>query len=312
MRAPNLFTERLFEIEHALNMYAYSYVTLPAGEIYNKERIGQYASIIQKCHIYLIGYTPKVIMESADCTDNEISVNFSVGGEHRVIKFELPENYNFKTDGDGFWIEKPTGQMGFPSSEWFSLQLHKKQPVPFNIQYIGQAYGEDGNRNGLDRLLKHETLQKIALGKLPDSHMIQVMLIEIQPATRTFMMFNPFAKMPDDGTRVENAVESLYGTSEAQQVSLYEAALIRYFQPKYNNNFVGSFPSTNHRVLKQCYQKDMAAIIAEFCIDDIPFYLESDKVEMKPYHIAAYNIHNDLDRDIFFGVKSGTLPNVAD
>lgn len=40
--------------------------------------------------------------------------------------------------------------------------------VYFDIQYIGQAYGKSGSRNALDRLRKHETVQKIALQGVPE------------------------------------------------------------------------------------------------------------------------------------------------
>ncbi len=137
-------------------------------------------------------------------------------------------------------------------------------------------------------------------------------MLEIQPDNRMHILFNPFADEKDeDGSRVENALASLFDTTEAEQVSLYEAAMIRYFQPKYNSIFKNSFPSTNLKVLSQCYEKDMAAVIAEFCFDEMPFSLRSDSADMRPYHIAGYNIHKKVERDIFFGVQSGDLENMA-
>ena len=51
----------------------------------------------------------------------------------------------------------------------------------------------------------------------------------------------------------------------------------------------------------------MAGVIAEFCIDEVPFYLKSDEMEPKSYHIAAFNIHGREERDIFFGRAFGTI-----
>lgn len=138
--------------------------------------------------------------------------------------------------------------------------------------------------------------------------MLQVLLVEIQPNTRLMTIFNPWAsEKDDDGVRITNALDSLFDTTEAQQVSLYESALIRYFSPCYNKIFKNSFPSTNMKVLQQCYEKDMAAIVAEFCIDEIPYYLCSSFIEIMPYHIVTFNIHDREDRDVFFGQKTGVL-----
>ena len=311
--APNLFTSALFDVEHAINMHAYSFVTLPPEGIYDTQIIAKHSELIAKCHIYMIGYTPHILLVGASQSGRNLEVEFKVEGEERVVSLPLPDEMDLKFEGEKFWLETSDGVRRFPNSEQLAQQLHKQKPLPFDVLYIGQSFGKDGKRHAIDRLVKHETLQRIALQKIPDGKKLQLILIEIQPDTRMLTVFNPFADQKDeDGSRVEDALDSLFGTTEAQQVSLYEAALIRYFQPKYNTIFKNSFPSTNLKVLEQCYDKDMAAVIAEFCIDDFVYYLCSDSVNMRPYHIAAYNIHDRNERDIFFGMRTGNLPNISD
>lgn len=60
--------------------------------------------------------------------------------------------------------------------------------IGFEVKYIGQAYGDAGSRSALDRLLKHETLQKIALKGTPDGYRITLLLLEIQPSNQVFTM----------------------------------------------------------------------------------------------------------------------------
>ena len=312
VKKPNLFDGKLFDVEHALDIFAYSYITIPAHEIYNTELLKDHEELLKKTHIYLVGYAPKVGLAKVEQIDRKLLTHFTVGGDEVALDWELPKGFDLKFEGELFWVETPDGNRTFPNREASIFRLHKKRHMLFDVKYIGHAYGENGDRNALERLTKHETLQKIALQKTPDDHEIQVVLVEIQPNNHMMTVFNPWAETKDeDGSRIKNALDSLFETSEAQQVSLYEAALIRYFQPEYNKVFKNSFPSTNLKILEQCYDKDMAAVIAEFCIDEMPFFFRSDAVDPMPYHIAGYNIHEKQDRDIFFGYKSGSIDNLA-
>ena len=79
-------------------------------------------------------------------------------------------------------------------------------------------------------------------------------------------VFNHHAKNKDeDSSRIRSGIDKLYGTTEQERIALYEAALIRYFSPPFNKEFKNSFPSTNLKILQDCYEKDFAAVIAEIC-----------------------------------------------
>jgi len=173
--------------------------------------------------------------------------------------------------------------------------------VEFNVKYIGQAFGKDGSRNAIDRLKKHETLQKISLLGAPDGYVLSILLLEIQPSNQVFSFFNPFAADKSQGKeRIQKGMEKLHGTNEHERITLYEASLIRYFRPQYNIEFKDSFPSTNMKVLHDCYEKDFSAVIAEICFDDVPILIRSETVEAKPFHFAVHDLHDDENRKTFF------------
>jgi len=86
-------------------------------------------------------------------------------------------------------------------------------------------------------------------------------------------------------------------------VTLYEPSLIRHFQPPFNKEFKESFPSTNLKVLADCYDKDFSTLISEICIDELPFKMTSDAVPPSQYHTAKFDLHEDEVRQIFFGRK---------
>ncbi|MHC5783292.1 hypothetical protein [Aliivibrio fischeri] len=128
-----------------------------------------------------------------------------------------------------------------------------------------------------------------------------MLLLEVEPSTSMITAFTPNAQLKDnDGSRIKAGLDKLHGTSESERISLYEAALIRYFSPEYNKEFKNSFPSTNLKILQDCYEKDILGVFAQICIQEIPFKLFSDTVEPKQYHISRHDLQQDAERKVFF------------
>ena len=125
--------------------------------------------------------------------------------------------------------------------------------------------------------------------------------LSLGPANRIVTAFRPKAKQQDaDCKRIAAGLDKLFGTTERERVSLYEAAMIRYFQPRLNKEFKDSFPSTNMKVLQDCYAKDFAAVAVSFAIDVIPYHLCSDTVPAKHSHTAYFDLHDEAGRKAFF------------
>lgn len=136
---------------------------------------------------------------------------------------------------------------------------------------------------------------------------MQIIILELAESA-LHSLINPFAENTDADVfddRLEMGIDKLRKTSEAERVSLYEAALIRYFEPEYNHHFKNSFPSTNMRILQDCYKKDFQGLVAEICFDNFLYSLRSDKVLPTDdnSHIARYDLHNEDDRKVFFSMK---------
>lgn len=300
----NLFGGAAFDIEHALGMYAVNYCTIPAEGIYDKAALAPLASVIETCHIYLIGYTPKIDFVGAEQKDSRLLLKFEVLKQEHVVSFELPESFSLKQDGELWYVGDSSGQRCWPSETEMQSKLSSQSgTVNFEVKYVGQAYGQDGSRNAIDRLLKHETLQKIALKGVPAGYRITLLMLSVQPNNQLITTINPFAKNTGAGEeRIKQGLSKLFNTTEEERISLYEAALIRYFYPDFNKEFKDSFPSINLKILRDCYEKDFSAVVAEICIDDLPFRLWSNAAKPTLYHIAQHDLHKRADRKMFFGL----------
>jgi hypothetical protein len=302
-KARELFEGRLFDIEHALDLYALSYAQLPASEIYNDAALAAIKGTVERCHIYFVCLAPKVDFMSARQETSTLVLTFQSLGETYELSWPMPKRTVLKEE-EGWFIEWPDGRRGFPPTEDIMYRFHTEcKSLDFDVQYIGQAFGSSGERHALDRLLKHETLQKISLLGVPEGYRLELILAEVEPSNKLITSINPFADNVDDSDeRIRSGLDKLFGTNYAEMVCLYEAAMIRYFEPKYNVEFVNSFPSTNLKILSDCYDKDIAAIVAEFCFDGLPFHLYSHKAKPRAYHIAQFNLHSKNERDFFFGM----------
>ncbi len=305
LRKRDPFSGALYDVEHALGMYALSFSTIPAEGIYDREALAPLMSVIESCHIYLIGYTPRIKFVDANDDDGKLNLKFIVSGNDYTVSYDIPEGITLKNEGDLHYLEDSSGQRYWPNENDMQIRLNaESKAVNFEVKYIGQAYGKDGSRNAIDRLLKHETLQKISLKGAPEGYRLTLLLLAIQPNSQLFTVMNPIASNKDEGAkRIRSGLDKLFNTNEQERVALYEASLIKYFQPEFNKEFKNSFPSTNLKILQDCYEKDFSAVVAEICIDELPFRLFSEKVDPNWNHIAKHDLHKDEDRRMFFGLS---------
>ena len=291
-----------FDVEHALGMYAYSFCDLPAEGIYNSEMLNKMRDVLENCHIYLVGYVPRMDLKSINQSDNIATFQVEVLGRQYPVELEVPDGLSLRQE-DGWWFfSNASGDRFNPPTEKIAEALaYQHDCSTFEVVYVGQAYGKDGSRNAIDRLKKHETLQKISLKGVPEGYRLQLLLLEIHPSNQLFTSFNPFAQETDEGEdRIKKGLDKLFGTSEKERITLYEAALIRYFQPQYNKEFKNSFPSTNMKILSDCYDKDFACLVAEICFENFHYKLFSQSVEKKFDHVVNIPLHTEEERRIFF------------
>lgn len=288
----------LLTVEHALGMHALSYAILPAWGIYDLKLIQQQLKDVpERSHIYIIGQSPKISIGPFEQEGQLLKITVKYLNETKIAEFPLqPDMILVENDGY-YFVQDANGSRYMPESDHIIAAVGG---VPFEVLYIGQAFGSNGERKALDRLITHSRLQEIALKGAKKDWELNIILFELAD-TMVVTRFNPVPDTDGDAeTRIKNGVNKLYGTTLEERVSVYEAALIRYFKPQYNIVFKESFPSTNLKILGDAYEKDFAAIIAEICFDEFPYLLFSGAVEAKQQHIAEFNLHNGKDRNFFF------------
>ncbi|KAA0070019.1 hypothetical protein CIW50_27815 [Tardiphaga sp. P9-11] len=283
-------------------MYPDSFATFPAAALYDEQALASQKAIIDKCHIYMIGLVPIARLDGLKMEGHDLKAAISVAGQGHILTWQMPDGWTLEQEEGAYHLQSPEGgKYEFKNEELFKALRQSGINVNFDVQYIGQAYGDEGSRTAFERLKKHETLQKISLEGVKAGYRLEVLLLEPVAGNRVITLFNPKAENKADGAdRIAAGLDKLFDTTEKERISLYEAALIRYFKPPYNSKFKDSFPSTNMKLLKECYDKDFAAVIAEVGFDELPYELCSDSVEAKHKHFATHDLHDDASRQVFF------------
>ncbi|MFC6282883.1 MULTISPECIES: hypothetical protein [Polaromonas] len=210
------FGKKLFDVEHSLMMHAHSYVVLPAASIYDKDRLKEIEQVSKDCHIYLIGHTPRIYLDDVQQSGMKVRLSFTVGTESVEVESDVPEGATLKKGDGDFRVFGANGEEYTLSDLEIAQAIKRNHQVNFHVLYIGQAYGKSGERAALDRLEKHETLQKIALqANVPeDSHLV-ILLLEIIPANRMMTLLNPHAiDRTSSDQRIQAGLDKLFDTSE--------------------------------------------------------------------------------------------------
>ena len=92
-----------------------------------------------------------------------------------------------------------------------------------------------------------------------------------------------------------------------QVINITEAALINYFKPEYNINFVENFPNENHKGYKQYFDLDYNALCVEIDLEFdglnwVQLYSDTNKITTS-FDFIQYQLYNDNNRlsmyDIF-------------
>ncbi|SDJ96776.1 hypothetical protein [Paenibacillus typhae] len=253
----------------------------------------------------------------------EIS-NFSMlpGIDHREIKYDIRypfDKLDYHIDREILlnFFNNNKERINFSESEFLNLfdtpldiQLvlnkHLQEnwlPLKMEVLYIGKSFGANGQRLAQDRLSAHSTLQKILTdfhSKYPDKR-IYLLLLEMTPLLNT--TFDGISQEygtsdEEDQKHLEKVLSNL--PVEEQVINITEAAIINYFKPYYNTNFIENFPSTEHTGYKQYYDLDYNCMSVELDLefDSMPnIELHTDNNNIKNcWEFIQYNLSNDPNR----------------
>lgn len=274
------------------------------------------------CHIYAICRRPRVRIakENFECKGESLIMDFKIQYQDEYSDLEIEIKNPFGNVQVNIESEYPHSTFYFvtdkhrikakTASFLHSIPRHTYNGdfLDLEVLYIGQSYGIEGARTAPERLKKHETMQAIyaeALGKNPDQE-IWLMLFSFSQLGLT--MFDGRTKFSDEEREQDKgrATEFFHkfatgGLTEQQFINFTEAALIRYFKPPYNKDYVKTFPSPAHTTYTECYDLDINSVAIELgTMDSVNIMLYSESVKRDFIHFGQFLMHNKEERRSMF------------
>lgn len=257
-------------------------------------------------HIYMIHKIPKIFVKKDSiktiregiflelCLQkkDEIEtypVRFSIDNEidHTQLNLKCDYPYNKLTifkDGEVDLIIR-------------SFILYNKlvnRELDLEILYIGQSFGNEGERKAYHRLGSHSTLQKV-LSDIsmdePDKDVI-LSLWEFDDL-RLLTTMDGISKdyMTTDEEDTEHLMQVLSHENNFKQViNITEAALINYFKPYYNEKFVDNFPTSEHQSYQDYYHLDFSELCIEIFPDEMNVELFSEESKYNIWECIKYKL----------------------
>jgi len=313
-------SEKLYLSEFAVSLYSARWLMTSASQLMTgKTMSAEEQEVANNSHIYLICKSP-VISFAKDSFKYEGGVlsgdiNYRIEGvlREKGFSFKFPlldgatevrlSNYPHReiltVDSEGNIIRYLPASVVCMGTRW---HLENNELSDLEVLYVGQAFG-DGTRTAFERLKSHSTLQKIlaqALYESPDSE-IQILTFEYVPYSIVYQMRGRSGNVISD-YRDMDRFRSIANSSlsEHEQICLVEAALIRYFQPRYNAIYKENFPSEKHKILESCYDLDFSALIVEVDTDEFRFCLFSPTVKPRYHHTCQIDLLDPEKRWGFF------------
>lgn len=182
-----------------------------------------------------------------------------------------------------------------------------KEPLmDYQILYIGQSKGRVTKTNALSRVIKHENLQKIySEGAIhfPNKEIwIMCCAFNQQNITMSGLPHKTKVSMTKEYKRFQSFVN--LKLSSDQCTNIIEAALIRYFEPKYNEVFKDNFPNEKHKSYSESFKADLNAVVIEVNTEESFRYLYTKTRKRKIDHIVIYHLRKEEERVKMFDLKS--------
>nr|WP_145551279.1 hypothetical protein [Yersinia intermedia] len=288
---------------------------------------------LSKCHIYLICARPSFyfIDGAIKHENNTLSgeIGYKIDGKESRFYFEynwiLEDNaidvicnYPFR---DVISINNEGKEVTYVSASIIATIYSSKLDCysdlsSYEVLYIGQAVGKNGSRNAVERLRNHSKLQKILAQTLYNKPDQEIMLFMYAfEHEQIFSSLDGRSGLIDDTDSDDKRFKSALKNrpNQNQAINMIEAALIRYFQPEYNEKFKESKISPKLKALVKCYDLDMSGIVVEINTENLFYSLYSKNIKKNYHHIVKIDLVSHQQRLSFFRPTGfNALPDIIE
>lgn len=273
------------------------------------EKNVEYIFQIAFCEIELDDYVYKFAELSCEYPFNRVSITLEQCDD--LVKYLSEKTKHLTTERESV-IDAILGNKYLVDIEEVLLKVYEARGMEywFEVLYVGQSQGKKVKSNAFERLQSpHEALQKILIDchttyknrrifimafNFVEKLMIvtgcvksdKLTVTEEDDKEHTLKLIRDFSEAANDSTL----------DKKRQILNLTEAAMIHYFKPLYNTNYVNNFPSMKHGGYKHYYDLEYNTISISLGLMNSPpvaLYTEENRATSKFDAIQYELFHND-------------------
>lgn len=308
-------TTRKFIAEGALHLFSGLPTTLSPADVFHAVDDDQLRTALEGCNIYIVTCRQRIWIdrESIHVTEDMVSgllhvardrwttlpFKFRLSYEHHLNQLESLK-VTVSTEGTHLVVERKASTVTIPAYVIIAqaeCNLNESER-DLNVMYVGQSVGRTRSRLAIDRLSNHATLQRILADVHTYNPHTEIILLlyrfdqsQIIISTGGDLNLSPMASGQQDADHFRQLSNASVG--RRARISLAEAALINYFQPKYNKVFMRTNFATQRKLklLREVLDQDLTGLIVEICSHTLGSRLRSETrapMELDAAIIAGY------------------------
>jgi hypothetical protein len=220
----------------------------------------------RECHLYIVSRRPKTYIDPESVrldpggVRGQIVIEASPGKTYRAFEapFSLVADEELKWDAgtatDYYRIVGATTGERYAHGDTWAFALFASYSPDLAAQevlYVGQAFGKEGERSSLERVLVHKTIQKIYADHQSAGFDIFISFLRLaeggsilEIGSSTSAEADKASVIAAERADINSVLKSLISPvdMERERITLSEAALISYFKPSYNIQHKKNFP----------------------------------------------------------------------
>jgi len=273
-----------------------------------------------KYHIYLICKRKKIFFETTFSDgDFNKTILYWLDDRHnkQILPYIHPKAFKINFLKDGYYnVNNNVVNGGFMRDyeliNYFSFldkdMIGTTQPNPLpsdlEVMYIGQAFGRTKTKKIDYRLENHDKIQKIAIDILNKGSNEEVLIIglkiEVKDLATSILTIDSSTKAPTLSELIELQKKASLRIPEGQEITMFEASLIRYFQPRLNTEYKGTFPK-RHISYEDIFNTNFDYSAMEINTSPTLCRIYSEKIQERKYiHSQHYPLTSKSEKESFF------------
>ncbi|WP_117161194.1 hypothetical protein [Paraliobacillus sp. X-1268] len=270
-------------------------------------------NIIPKMHIYMVVKVPKIVFvhDSIKIDEEYIDLKIRVMDDRPIneINYRLTNNLKkqdlevvLSPNKDDIEIKDSLGNYVLKANSFMFL-INNGYIMDCEVVYIGRSFGKEGERTVYGRLKSHSTLQKIYAEKEDDK---SIFLSSWNFDRNTIGFISPIESDNQKSIDIFMKQLAVHELPELirkkQEINFTEAALIRYYQPKYNNKMKYRFPSKTHIEYSDLFKENVDYVSVEIDTKRLNVRLYSGVVPVNFEHNPFYDLKDKRSKLDFFRI----------